>query len=316
MAKSRFQQGIALITVMLVLAIATVAVVSMSTVRQMDIRRTENQMRLTQAWEFVYSLEAWAGQQLQEEGRENKSDSLTDGWAKPLPAIQVSAGIMAAQITDLQGRINLNNIANNGKLNEKDFKRLQRLLVNLKLKVELADAILDWIDEDMDIHYPGGAEDETYTRLKPPYRSANRPLADISELLLVQGFTQEYYQKLLPYVYVSSSYEPLNVNTASATVLRCLADDINESQAESMFRASGKPFDKVGAFLEDEAVADALADSGIGKNDLTVTSNHFLLAGQIEMGKIRLQFESQLQRTSKGKISVIKRQRRSLAYDG
>jgi general secretion pathway protein K len=304
------QNGIALITVMLVLAIATVAVVSMSTARQMDIRRTENQLRTTQAWEYLFGLESWATNSLQADGKDNKSDGLADSWAKPFPETAVSEGTMQAGIEDLQGRINLNNLLVDGETSEEDLKRLKRLLVNLKMKPELADAMLDWIDGNMEIKYPHGAEDETYTRLKPPYRAGNRSFADVSELLLVQGMTREHYQTLRPYVYAVSEYAPLNVNTASATVLRCLADDISADQAESMFRARGKPFEKLEDFLKDEAVSDA----AIRKYGLSVISNHFLVVGQIDMGKTRLVFESQMQRGKEGQVRLVKRQRGSVAH--
>jgi general secretion pathway protein K len=124
----------------------------------------------------------------------------------------------------------------------------------------------------------------------------------------VQGMTRETYRALLPFLYAVDGYAPLNVNTASATVLRCLADDISADQAESMFRARGKPFEKVAEFLKDEAVADA----GIGKYGLAVSSQHFLLRGQIDMGKTHLQFESQLQRG--GGTRIVKRQRVGLAH--
>ncbi|WP_445366310.1 type II secretion system minor pseudopilin GspK [Methylomonas sp. BW4-1] len=293
------QRGIALITVMLILAIATVAVVSMSSARQLDIRRTENQLRSMQAWEYAYGLESWAIGRLS-----GDVDGVDDTWSKPLATTVVTGGTMQAQIEDLQGRINLNNLLVEGKISKDDIKRLERLLAILKLKAELVQAIADWVDADMDVRYPHGAEDETYTRKKPAYRAANRQFADVSELLLVQGMTRETYLKLLPYVYAVEGYAPLNVNTASATVLRCLADDISADQAESMFRARGKPFAKVAEFLKDETVADA----GIGKYGLGVSSQHFLLQGQIDMGKTHLQFESQLQRDSGG-AQVVKRQR-------
>ncbi|TAL44132.1 MAG: general secretion pathway protein GspK, partial [Methylovulum sp.] len=44
------QQGVALIIVLLILSIATIAVVSMSSSRQLDIRRTENLLRSAQAF--------------------------------------------------------------------------------------------------------------------------------------------------------------------------------------------------------------------------------------------------------------------------
>jgi len=301
------ERGIALITVMLVLAVVTVALVSMSSNRQMDIRRTENQLRSTQAWEYLYGLEAWAENQLRADFASNKNDALTDLWGKPLSSTSIPEGSFEAGIIDLQGRINLNNILVDGEASDDDVQRLKRLFSNLDIKPELVDAMLDWIDTDMEIRYPHGAEDETYTKLSQPYRSANSPFSDVSELLRVQGFTLKDYQKLLPYVYVANSYEPINVNTASAVVLRCLADDMKKDQAESIFRASGKPFEKVEDFLKDEAMADI----SVNKMSLSVTSNHFLLSGQIDMGKNGLAFQSLLKRSKDGVVTVVRRMRRS-----
>lgn len=113
----------------------------------------------------------------------------------------------------------MNNLFRDGEISPDDVNRLRRLLTILKLEPKLADAVLDWSDDDMEIRYPDGAEDETYTRKQPPYRAANRPFADLSELLLVEGFNREIYQTLRPFVYVADGYAPLNVNTAEATVL-------------------------------------------------------------------------------------------------
>jgi general secretion pathway protein K len=300
------ERGIALITVMLVLAVVTVALVAMSSDRQMDIRRTENQLRSTQAWEYWHGLEAWAEQQLRTDLAENEYDADTDIWDKPLPKTQLPEGSFTAEIIELQGRINLNNLLVDGHASELDVLRLKRLFTNLDIKPELVDGMLDWMDADMEIRYPDGAEDETYGKQSPPYRTSNTPFSDLSELLRVQGFTLEDYEKLLPYIYVASGYEPLNVNTASATVLRCLADKITKQQAESIFKAHGKPFEKIGDFLKDEAMTDIIVD----KKTLSVASNHFLLSGQIDMGKNVLEFQAQLKR-NKDDATVVKRSRRS-----
>jgi general secretion pathway protein K len=303
----RYEDGIVLITVMLVLAVVSVALVSMSSDRQMDARRTENQLRAIQAWESVHSLEAWAEIQLLADLKKNIYDADSDLWSKPLPSTAIPEGNLAASITELQGRINLNNLLFEGKASNEDVLRLKRLFSFLDIKSELVDVMLDWIDTDSEIRYPNGAEDETYSRLSPPYRSANVPFSDVSELLRLQGFSQQDFKKLRPYVYVANSYEPLNVNTASAVVLRCLADGIKKSQAESLFRAHGKPFEKVDDFLKDEA----LGDLNINKKSLTVLSSHFLLSGQVHMGKNTLHFQSQLTRHEDGEVTVVKRSRRS-----
>ncbi len=53
---------------------------------------------------------------------------------------------------------------------------------------DVADAILDWIDED-DEARPFGAESEYYTAMPTPYSTANGPLRSVEELLLVRGVT-------------------------------------------------------------------------------------------------------------------------------
>lgn len=302
---SRRQRGVALITVLLVLALASVAVVSMSTARQADIRRTDNLLQAVQRWEWVAALEQQAIVELLKDVKTNAVDSHGDGWHGRRLSAEMAGQTASASLDELQGRINLNNLFRDGEISNEDVSRLRRLLEILKLEPTLIDAILDWTDTDMEIRYPRGAEDETYTRKRPPYRAANRPFADVSELLLVEGVDQSVYQALRPYVYVADGYAPLNVNTAEATVLRCLADDISADQAESMFRAAGKPFAKVEDFLKDEAVARLK----MGKYGLSVSSEHFLLSGNVEAGSGRLRFESQLQRDKDVSVVVVKRQR-------
>ncbi len=304
----RGERGIALITVMLVLAVVTVVLVSMSSDRQMDIRRTENQLRSSQAWEYVFGLETWAQSRLQADAAENKYDADSDLWSKPLPSTPLPEGRYQADLIDLQGRINLNNLLVEGKASDADVQRLKRLLSQLDIKPELVDAMLDWMDADMDIRYPDGAEDETYSELSPPYRSANSLFADVSELLRIKGITLENFQKLEPYVYVAEDYQPLNVNTADAVVLRTLAENMKKSQAESIYSASGKPFEKIEDFLKDEAMSDISVD----KKSISVKSNYFLLSGQVDMGKNVLAFQSQLKRGKDGVTEVVSRMRRSL----
>ncbi len=53
---------------------------------------------------------------------------------------------------------------------------------------EIADAILDWIDED-DTARDYGAESEYYQSLNPPYLPRNGPISSLDELLLVAGVT-------------------------------------------------------------------------------------------------------------------------------
>ena len=55
---------------------------------------------------------------------------------------------------------------------------------------EIADAILDWMDDDDDTR-SNGAEADYYLSLAQPYQPANRPFRNLDELLMVRGVTRE-----------------------------------------------------------------------------------------------------------------------------
>ncbi len=92
--------------------------------------------------------------------------------------------------------------------------------------------------------------------------------------------------------------------------MRCLADDISKDRAESIYRAAGKPFQKLDEFLQDEAVND----SGIGKYGLTVSSQYYQLAGTVEQGRLKLGFVSQLSKPKNGMATVVRRQRNGWSH--
>ncbi len=56
------------------------------------------------------------------------------------------------------------------------------------MTVEIAEAILDWLDEDDEARIEG-AEFDYYSTLPTPYEPANGPLQSVDELLLVKGVT-------------------------------------------------------------------------------------------------------------------------------
>lgn len=90
-------------------------------------------------------------------------------------------------LADESGKLNLNTIA---KLELEPFDQQTFLMYLPGMTEEIADAILDYIDEDDEIRAQG-AESETYEVLSPPYSAKNGPLESIDELLLVQGVTPE-----------------------------------------------------------------------------------------------------------------------------
>jgi len=83
-------------------------------------------------------------------------------------------------------RINLNTLLRFEKLRRGAARRMLSALP--EMTEEIADAILDWIDQD-DRPRRFGAEANDYSGLEPPYGPRNGPLESIEELLLVRGVT-------------------------------------------------------------------------------------------------------------------------------
>lgn len=114
------------------------------------------------------------------------------------------------------------------------------MLLRLQIDTAYAERLLDWIDEDQQASGGYGAEDNQYLLLQPPYRAGNRWLGDVSELRLLLDMSERDYRLLLPHVSALPAEVGLNVNTASALLLSCLADDLDLASAQSLVEARGE----------------------------------------------------------------------------
>lgn len=69
----------------------------------------------------------------------------------------------------------------------------QQLLMKLPgMTEEIADAILDWLDEDDEPRALGAEFADYYQQMQPPYKPTNGPLQSIEQLLLVRGVTPQH----------------------------------------------------------------------------------------------------------------------------
>ncbi len=101
----------------------------------------------------------------------------------------VSPGVVTTQNTTL--RFGLESESGRIPLNRTDlFNRREALLGLPNMTNEIADSIVDWIDNN-DIPLEGGAESTYYQSLDPPYSPRNGALKTIGDLLLVKGVTPQ-----------------------------------------------------------------------------------------------------------------------------
>ena len=302
-------RGVALLTVLLVVALATTTAVAMASRQQLDIRRTENTLYQGQALMYLYGVETWSQQFLADDRRDNEIDHNGEDWATRLPPLPVEGGQVQGFLEDLQGRFNLNTLNQSGDAGKLARERFERLLRQLDLNTEMISTIQDWLDADIEAHFPAGAEDDYYLGLDPAYRTANQNMLSPSELLLLKDLNKEIYDKLRPFVTTLPANTAININTASVEVLLSLADDLSKSEIESLVK---KREDKAYKSVEDFLAEDIFAGKNIPLEGLSVNSDYFLLHAQADIGHVQQTLISIFVRDKDGRIQTILRSEKEL----
>ena len=303
------QQGVALLTVLLVVFLATVAATALATLQQRSIQRSALLQHQQQARLYTLGAEQWAAAILARDRDDNAVDHLGEDWAALPPALPVDGGMLTGRIEDLQGRFNLNNLirtdAATGQqsVDTDRLQQLQRLLRYLDIDAvevpRIAAAIVDWVDDDREVYFPDGGEDSEYVGLTPGYQTANQPLLDTSELRLIRGIDTEIYDKLRPYVTALPTGTAINVNTAPAAVIATLADSLDLTQIEAVIdEREQQEFEDIAEFIAQLQ----LESDTIATGTLSVASDYFLIQVEAEVGEARARLTSVLSRSGDGQI--------------
>lgn len=284
---NRQQRGVALITALLITAIATIAAVAMASRQQIDIRRTGNIIDIDRADMFALGAEEWAKQVLRRDRKDNQTDNTEEDWATVLPPLSVEGGVVAGKIEDMQGLFNINNLVNNGAASPADRQIFERLLQNLDINIDIIDAVIDWMDKDERQTFPNGAEDTEYLQLDIPYRTHNAPMASPSELVLVKGMNYADYTKIAPYLAALPERTTININTAPAQVLMAVVENLSESEADQIIEdRTEEPFADINSFMAHTLVQGKT----VNQNSIGVASSYFMIntAAEFDQGQISL----------------------------
>ena len=238
----------AIVLAMGVVALAATAATAIMITQSTWSRESELTTDHVQAQAVIQAGVDWSRAVLGNDRRSNSVDHLGEPWALRLPPMPVENGELASYIEDQQGLFNLNNLVKGGKVNLAQLAHFQRLLFLLGLPTELAGALVDWIDADSEPQPQGGAEDDFYLALQPPYLAANRPLTDVVELALVRGFDDGVRARLRPFVTALPRFTAVNANTASPEVLAAVVEGLGLDSARAIVaqreRAYFRSFDE------------------------------------------------------------------------
>jgi len=342
-------RGVALVTALLVVSLATIMAVALTSRQYIDIRRTGNMMQSDQAYLDAIASETFVGQLLanfRSSGQSNFDDiNLFD-----LALVQLStdmsdeARIVSLQADYPESRFNVNTLVlEDDKPNPKQKEMYRRLLKYViddlggdRGQVDgLVSSLIDWIDENEEALIDG-AEDSIYESKEPPYKAANRMLTSISELRLVEGYTEELLDGipadeeqeieavdgLLAYVTALPDRDTtINVNAVSKhKIFMAMSNYLDLEMAEELI--SGQPYEE-----KDGAAKHPIFDTIKAPNQtptqennysvltrnmreakLDIKSSYFIINSAVTVGKTTVDLNSLIYvRTDGGKLEVISR---------
>lgn len=260
MNKAR-QQGVALITVLLVMALLTLMIAAMLRSHQGLIGSIRQQIEASRLLQLAYAGERYALGELKQQ-----SDTLlqvTHGgqpWARSR-ALALHEGRVRLRLEDLSGRFNLAALTARKTLDPVLLERWQRLCRSLQVEPPVLDAL------------------------------AGQPLLDPTQLRALPGVSAASMARLQPWVVALPPKAALNINTAPALMLGVL-EGVEPSLAQRLVEErpqDGHP--SVQRFL----ALPQLNSLGIDSHGLTTTSRWFRLEVQAALGSKRMYLYSDVE---------------------
>ena len=321
------QRGIALLTAIILVAVAAIAATAIAWQSQLAARRGIAVFTVTQSLALAQGAEAMAAYALRDNRQKNPGVvAPSQAWAKPYGPVEMDAGaVLAASLEDQAGKFNLNSVVmpaagsggpSSGAVpaaaggmplvgNPDAVAQFEALLAGLNINTDFAARLVDWIDSDNQATFPGGAEDSFYLGQQPPHRTPNMPLTSVSELLAM-GLERPSYEKLAPLVTALPVDTRLNICTAPGEVLDAFAGERNYAQDAKSLEAQRQQFkcfpDKA-AFMSGVASA---RQAYVG-NHIVTDSHYFRLRTWITIGTTRFTLYSLLNQDGSGQIRPILR---------
>ncbi|MDD3576101.1 type II secretion system minor pseudopilin GspK [Halothiobacillus sp.] len=294
-ASPRRQQGVALIVALLVLAIATGLAAAVMVRNQNALDATaafENGARADQLANSAFIL---AKALLDRDDR--NSDGPADLWAQPLANIPIDGATVSLNISDLQGRFNINNLLlPDGKVNLLGKERFARLLNLLNLSPDISNEIIGWIDPSRSL-----ALGFTSAASRSGKMPAGQPMMSVTELRSLAGVTPAYYDKLAPYVTALPIGTPVNLNSASPLVMQAIGANAASLPVVTPGKTPPPNIGSVADFLARPGFAGAVTQP----DGLSVNSQFFLCAVTVQFDQVLRHRYALIYRPQSGPSQVI-----------
>ncbi|WP_133127306.1 type II secretion system minor pseudopilin GspK [Legionella nagasakiensis] len=303
--KSSQQRGSALLSALFIMTLVAIAATAMTTRLQLDIYRTRLTITSDKLYLASQAVTFWAMEML---AKKKAILPHAEGLEFPKEFATIYPQILTkGHLYDLQARFNLNNLQD-PKYQTPFYRLLEIILTKIpdtQRKI-LVKATQNWIAP----YRPDRGHDEFesfYLQQNPAYLPSHQLMKSVSELRLVHGINASMYQALLPHVIALPETTPININTASLTVLMTLGNGLNRSQANEIIQIRGGE-----GITNLNALQLLLKKFDIPTDQITLESQYFLSVAYTTSEDLNLINFTILKRNKdkKGKITV------SLVYEG
>ncbi|BBH43845.1 type II secretion system protein GspK [Pseudomonas sp. KU43P] len=268
------QQGLALVTVLLVMALLTLLVAGMLRSQQLVVAGVGQQIAFSRLSQLALAGEALMQQQLASQVPEvlQRSHSNQD-WAKP-QKMALADGVLWMRMEDLTARLNLAALVGRTSLEPTLLARWQRLC------------------DSLDIDPPD---------LEP---LVGRRLLDVSQLRALRGVDTEAFERLRPWIVALPVEAGLNVNTAPSRLLASLEGVAPSAARQAVDARPEQGYASVQQFF----ASPEMSGLGIQARGLGVASRWFRLELQAEWDQQRLFLYSDLEIDAKThRVQVVGR---------
>lgn len=318
--KNPDREGMALLTVLLLVAVmAAVCVLILDDVR-FTVRRTANVEHLAEMQSHAAIAETLAAAQIMRLSKANPLVTPVEPrWIGQAVEVQTDSGAVRTLVYDGQACFNLNSLllgqGEDLRAQEEGVAQFAALGVALGFErsrmLSLADSLTDWMDSDQDVRGASGAEDSYYGARSKPYRTGGLMLADVSELRAIKGFDGDTYRRLRPYVCAlpEARLTRLNINTlepADAPVLVAISGDrLTMGAARAAIRnRPAQGWQSVDSFWAQPALNEVVADEQLRSQTVLVT-RYFDVRIDVEAGESRASRTLVLQVMPEGQARII-----------
>lgn len=358
-ARSR-QAGAALLAAMLtVTLVASFAAAAMwQQWRAVEVETAER-ARIQAAWILIGALD-WSRLILREDSLArggDGTDNLTEPWAVPLEEARLSTflsaqrgvsqaedastdtanAFLSGQITDMQSRLNLRNLAANGQVNPVALRQFTRLFQYLGLPMQELDLLARGMVQAQVLHGPpsaSGADNAAGTGTGAPSSSSsssanagttgtvgaaaavarNDPNAPLMPQTVSQltwwGLPPASVAALAPYATILPVPTKVNLNTASAVVLWASIDKIDMSDAQRLVQSRDSQHFR----SESDAARLIGSQAELTAATHSVSSSYFEVRGRLRLGTAVVE-ERSLVLKQRGLVRTLWRERGSFVRD-